>query len=700
MTERCLQLSNLLKGLQSSASSEDSAKITELLEAVEEDTTDFRITSTHSNPDTDIQDSMDSVDQRGSDDHAELDTRSLDLLDEDLHHEGARATGFIGKNSEIQWLRTVAITQSDRGDDTSLVIASRRGSLAFPMGDQVSSFSYWADSEHVDVDFLVDAYDFPQTEVAERLLQFYMSRVHDSFPILPRKTFEDQFRMYFTAVQNGKAPRLSPKWQSILNLVFAIGARYSHLVKAPWRADERDHLVYQARARSLGLNEAVITSHPDLPQIQSLGLMAFYWLSTGQVSRAWNVIGVALRSAYSLGLHVRNEDPAATTAKRETLVRTWWSLYSLERTLGIITGRPSIIVDSCCSVPLPIPLPEDRLSDELDSVYHARKQSTSHHYSNPSYDTPVTPTNLKSFEANSGSYFKAVIQLSILTQNILTSLYSVGTMIRSPSEIQHDVSQLNQRLDQWSTSLPQEFNFQQPHQYLHNSQTPLARERTLLAFQFCSARMLLGRPYLSNRSSLAREHTEETFATRMANACIEAAKTVIHYLSDDYRPELLYDQGPWWCVVHHLMQAISVFLLGLSFPSATTQESRTLINYTRKAIRWLNVVQDPLAERASKVAVTSFAHVARRHAIDISDLWPMNSTYRYPIQGHGNDGMDLSRLRTTGFTGVQQGYAQQVSPIISSGMDYGGYNVVAAEPAYPVMERSQGIADEGYHVAR
>jgi hypothetical protein len=151
--------------------------------------------------------------------------------------------------------------------------------------EQISSYSFWTDSENVDIDFFVDPDDWPQLDIAERLLSCYMSKVHDSFPILPRKTLEDQFRKYFTALVNGNASRLSPKWQAILNLVFAIGARYSHSSKASWRADARDHLIYQARARTLGRYDTTITNHPDVPQIQSLGLLAFYWLSVGQVSR-------------------------------------------------------------------------------------------------------------------------------------------------------------------------------------------------------------------------------------------------------------------------------------------------------------------------------------------------------------------------------------------------------------------------------
>jgi hypothetical protein len=112
-----------------------------------------------------------------------------------------------------------------------------------------------------------------------------MAKVHPTFPILNRRVFEEQFRTYFRAVRNGSPPRLSAKWQMILNLVFAIGAKYAHLVNAEWRGDEKDHIIYQARARAFDLNQDIITNHPDLSRIQGLGLLAFYWLAVGQVSR-------------------------------------------------------------------------------------------------------------------------------------------------------------------------------------------------------------------------------------------------------------------------------------------------------------------------------------------------------------------------------------------------------------------------------
>jgi hypothetical protein len=350
--------------------------------------------------------------------------------------------------------------------------------------------------------------------------------------------------------------------------------------------------------------------------------------------RAWTILGVALRSAYALGLHVRNEVPTATATRRESLVQTWWSLYSLERTLSIITGRPSIVVDSCCSVPLPMAVAEKDISEEGAAAYrmHTANASTLHSSSptssaspNVAANPPLTRVRPGSTDANSGSYFRAVVQLSIISQNILTALYSAGTMIRSPSDIQQNTALLGQRLDQWASSLPAELR---PQVLSRNPDNMFARERMLLRFQLCSARILLARPYLTVRRQPWKGANEESFSRRMADSCIEAAKIIVASLPDEPCPEL-YEHGPWWCIVHHLMQSISVFLLGLSYTSSTSQDVATMIQCAKTIIRWLQVMKGSVAERAHRIAFNCFQIVARRYAVDVSDLW--NRTTAGPL---------------------------------------------------------------------
>lgn len=354
------------------------------------------------------------------------------------------------------------------------------------------------------------------------------------------------------------------------------------------------------------------------------------------------VVGLALRFAYSLGLHVRNQDPSASAPKREVLVRVWWSLYSLERQLSIITGRPSVVVDSCCSVPLPMPLSEDQISGESSAVNRMRRPSssstTSSATTSPTFasprsaswtDFPQTPMGFGAVEANSGAYFKATVQMGIITQSILSSLYTAGTMIRSASEIQRDIIQLGRRLDEWATSLPAEFNFQIRRSGVSTPSRAFFRERTLLGFQFCSARVLLTRPCLGGLWLPGKDGKDATvpisFFRNMAVICVDAAKMEIDFLPDQPNPLFVYEYGPWWNIVHHVMQAFTSFLLALSYSQLAPPDSHVLAGYAKKSIRWLRSMNDPLAARAYRVAFKSLELVANRLSLDVSDLWREHS---------------------------------------------------------------------------
>ena len=104
-------------------------------------------------------------DRRGSQESGELsgteyfehhETEALDLLDEDLHSKDkARSTGFIGKSSEVQWLRAVILAQHERTDTEWPGSEPQRRPSVAPGSEQISSFSFWADCDDVSVNFYV-----------------------------------------------------------------------------------------------------------------------------------------------------------------------------------------------------------------------------------------------------------------------------------------------------------------------------------------------------------------------------------------------------------------------------------------------------------------------------------------------------------------------------------------------------------------
>jgi hypothetical protein len=133
------------------------------------------------------------------------------------------------------------------------------------------------------------------------------------------------------------------------------------------------------------------------------------------------MIGISIRLALALGLHLRNEDPSADTRKKEMLLRTWWSLHSIECLVSSITGRPPIIANEDCTVPLPRAVPEEQ------------------HHSNKPFRQPASHSNSGPSEANlhatssstGGHYLVDTINMSLLTKRVLTSIYAPRTAVQS-----------------------------------------------------------------------------------------------------------------------------------------------------------------------------------------------------------------------------------------------------------------------------
>lgn len=64
-----------------------------------------------------------------------------------------------------------------------------------------------------------------------------------------------------------------------------------------------------------------------------------------------------------MGIHLNTERQPTSTSQRESQIRVWWCLISLERLLGDFTGRPSSIDPNIITCPLPSLQCESKLDD-------------------------------------------------------------------------------------------------------------------------------------------------------------------------------------------------------------------------------------------------------------------------------------------------------------------------------------------------
>lgn len=545
----------------------------------------------------------------GSNDH-------VDMLNEDLmRNREARETGYIGQNSEIQWLRSVQ-RQSEAGnsdpygqrygppgssreaaDARAEALHDRRkhtnpGSMGY-----VTDTTFYLDSDNIEVDIAVDPYEMPNLNVAERLFDCYVNTVHDTFPLIPLD-FEDQFRQYIRSIEKAQAFRVPDPWRATMNLIFAIGAKYSHLIDAPWKGDERDHLIYMTRGvHLLGLkNTVMIISGPNLQLVQATGALAFYFLVIGHVSRAWVMIGLSMRLAMALGLHLRNEDPTQNDAKREPLIQTWWCLHSIECLVSSITGRPPVIAPEDCTVSLPKMQSRTTVAD-VGTARPSSRRRTDH---NVSSSNPSLEGEFRSGAA--GQYFLHYTDITLISQRALLTLYSPRTAAQSWLYVQNKVAELLNELEKWAkVALPLASTSNTTRQ------SKTFRHGLLLKVSHLSTKILITRPCLCRieRRISGESNRSVSSNVKFAEICVEAARELTTLFPDRADPRFIYSDGPWWDVVHIIMQSLAVLLLDMAYrgKQGNGQEDHPHIGCVKKLIRWLRAmeVHDPVAKRAHHV---------------------------------------------------------------------------------------------------
>jgi hypothetical protein len=322
---------------------------------------------------------------------------------------------------------------------------------------------------------------------------------------------------------------------------------------------------------------------------------------------------MAVRTGYALGLHICNEDSTCSVAKKEVLARIWWAHYELERLMAVMTGRPSSSISKNCSVPLPLPLSskdieetiiESRLGSQAAtsvSPFHTKTPaSSSGSFGTSNRATPNSSVST-SEQANSGSYLKNIIQLSKITQHAL-GFYVPGTGNQTWQGVQETIMQLTAELEIWTASLSDGLNF---FKYGVFPRHRYKRERNTLDIFYHSTIILITRPCLCrlDRRIYDQRVTLSEFSQRSALTCVKSAKAIAGLLPDhpEFNLAMLYEVGPWWIMVHVIMQSFVILLLEISYELIQLPHDRREITLLlKKLVRWLRAmkVNNEMARRA------------------------------------------------------------------------------------------------------
>lgn len=324
-----------------------------------------------------------------------------------------------------------------------------------------------------------------------------------------------------------------------------------------------------------------------------------------------------MRAAITLGINMRNDSVRTPDTSKEIRYRVWWSLYTLEHQLSMMTGRPTSIPDEACTTPLPVPVEEhvfqsqhalNLLSGDMQrnarypgTLYRSARTSNSAASSSDrsrsaskpasASRSPSSPQHLdfewaKNVPPSSSVYFLHHIQLTKIAQSILNRLYAPEAIQRSWSQCQTVISELDHVLGDWHNNLPSIFDFKRKQRDQN-----FVQHRMCLGFFYYSTRIIINRPCLCrlDRKIPGQSIKSRDFNRTSAAACVDSAREMLQMLPDEPNAVGLNRIGPWWCVLHCLMQATVVFLLELSFRADhMPEEAENIFEAAKKAVRWLH----------------------------------------------------------------------------------------------------------------
>lgn len=245
--------------------------------------------------------------------------------------------------------------------------------------------------------------ELPERHLADSLVDAYFSRVHPLYPFVHEGCFRVEYERMWTHVS--EAPS-RPSWYALLNLAFAFGCEFCDAVR------EEDVLAtaspFVARARTLIF--PYIFKGGNLELVQALLLMCHYLQGTLELNECWNLVGLMIRTAVSIGLHANPEAGSLTAVEKEVRKRVWWGCFIIDRTLSMKFGRPpSIRATDGSDIQLPLDVDDQYITDE--SLL------------------PRQPACRPSMTA----FFTQTIKLAHIIDNILRDLYSTNKKAPRPT---------------------------------------------------------------------------------------------------------------------------------------------------------------------------------------------------------------------------------------------------------------------------
>lgn len=177
-------------------------------------------------------------------------------------------------------------------------------------------------------DLDADTTVLPLRRNADDYLRCYWTFVHPLFPVLHKPSFNARYETLWEAQSQEGDGGASVTFIPTLNLVFALGCQFSDLVSAERKAKAASS--FYSMSRSV-LHYDVLGS-TKVTVVQWLLLSVIYLQSTSLATNCWTSLGLAVRLAQNIGIHLEPLDrEKESQVDREMRRRIWHTCVMLDR---------------------------------------------------------------------------------------------------------------------------------------------------------------------------------------------------------------------------------------------------------------------------------------------------------------------------------------------------------------------------------
>ncbi|KAL2393537.1 Transcription factor FBD3 [Exophiala dermatitidis] len=259
--------------------------------------------------------------------------------------------GYFGPSSNIAFVRHISLAMA-RGTAAGQAAPSQPARRSITGTMSVSRPHYVKDqTPQIGVNPSrrgINIYALPSEARTWALIKEYFQKTGQLLPFIHEESFCDTYfqmkRNHFTLARR--------TWLGLLNIIMAMGTTLS--VEGNMSSEERieESDVYYQRANALCDKES--RRNISLELVQYLLIQGQYLQGTQKSVQAWTVHGLAITTAFQLGLHSPRTNSEFPALEAEIRKRVWFGCILLDRTLSMTFGRPSIIPDNYVKLDLPI----------------------------------------------------------------------------------------------------------------------------------------------------------------------------------------------------------------------------------------------------------------------------------------------------------------------------------------------------------